>query len=395
MISVQEATLLILSRLCKPKTEAIDLSRACGRILGESVFADRDFPPYDRVSMDGIAINIKAFQKGQREFRLAGTQAAGMPQFNLVKEDTCIEVMTGAMLPLGTDSVVRYEDIEIKNNLAKILITEISAGQNIHPQNQDAKQNQLLLSPGLKISPAEVALLASVGKSTVQVISFPATAIISTGDELVDIDQTPLPHQIRRSNDTVLQSALLELGCQAHRFHLADSRDLLETALINILQNHELIILSGGVSKGKFDLVPEVLESLGVKKLFHQVSQKPGKPFWFGISDHHTFFALPGNPVSTYMCYYRYIKPWLLKSMGSDHTTSHAILASAITFKPQLTYFLQVSVKNESGKLMAYPDEGGGSGDFANLKDVDGFLELPSGISEFSAGDLFPYYPFR
>lgn len=395
MTSVQEATAIILSHLFKSQKEAVELSHAIGRILGEHVFADRDFPPFNRVSMDGIAIQSKSFQSGRTEFTIEAMQAAGTPQLKLKNPEACIEVMTGAPLPEGTDAVVRYEDVEIKNSVAKILIDAITAGQNIHPQAQDAKQNQQLLFPGLKISPAEVALLASVGKSKVQVFSFPKTAIISTGDELVNIDQTPLPHQIRRSNDTALQAALIELGCQPHKFHVGDSRESLENDLTKIFQDHELIILSGGVSKGKFDFIPEVLESLGVQKLFHQVSQKPGKPFWFGVSTRHTVFALPGNPVSTYMCFYRYIKPWLMRSLGSEPIQSEAILAKDFNFKPSLTYFLQVKIKNESGKLMAYPDAGGGSGDFANLKDVDGFLELPLEKNEFRAGEVFPYHPFR
>ncbi len=395
MISVQEASSIILSNLWSSAIELIDLNSAVGRILAEPIFADRNFPPFNRATMDGIAISSKIFQAGQKEFSIEGVQPAGTPQLKLNNPQACFEVMTGAMLPIGTDAVVRYEDVEIKDNKATVLLNEVIARQNIHSEGQDAKQGQQLLSSGLKISPAEVALIASVGKSKVQVFRFPKTAIISTGDELVNIDQTPLPYQIRRSNDIALQSALSELGCSSQTFHLSDSKEILATNLRKIFEEHDLIILSGGVSKGKFDFVPEVLESLGVKKLFHQVSQKPGKPFWFGTSKTNIVFALPGNPVSTYMCFYRYIKPWLLKSLGSEIKTSQVILAKDFSFKPPLTYFLQVNVKNESGKLMAYPDAGGGSGDFANLKEVDGFLELPSEQKEFKAGEVFSYYPFR
>jgi molybdopterin molybdotransferase len=395
MISVSEATSIILDNLFQPSTEPIDIHRSAGRILAEPILADRDFPPFDRVSMDGIAIHVASFQKGQRQFKIEGMLAAGMPQPTLKNQDSCIEVMTGAMLPLGTDAVIRYEDIEIKNGVASILISAVEPGLSIHPQAQDAKQNEQLLSSGQKISPAEIALLASIGKSHVNVFALPRTAIISTGDELVDIKQTPLHHQIRRSNDSALKASLLQLGCEAASFHLPDSEEKLRKELITIFKHHELIILSGGVSKGKFDFVPQVLESLGVKKLFHQVSQKPGKPFWFGKSDKHTVFALPGNPVSTYMCFYRYIKPWLLKSTRTDFEIPQAILAQDFTFKPSLTYFLQVKLKNEGGKLLAYPDAGGGSGDFANLKDVDGFIELPAESNEFKKGRVFPYYPFR
>jgi molybdopterin molybdotransferase len=154
--------------------------------------------------------------------------------------------------------------------------------------------------------------------------------------------------------------------------------------------------LSGGVSKGKFDYVPAVLEEIGVKKLFHRVNQRPGKPFWFGVSDKGvTVFALPGNPVSTYMCFYKYIRPWILKSMKVDAEACSAVLAKDFKGPQGLTYFLQVKVKIENGILMAYPDPGGGSGDFANLKNVSGFLELPEDRSTFGVGEVFPYIPFR
>jgi molybdopterin molybdotransferase len=163
-----------------------------------------------------------------------------------------------------------------------------------------------------------------------------------------------------------------------------------------IAERYKVIILSGGVSKGKFDYVPAVLEEIGVQKYFHRVNQRPGKPFWFGASDKGvTVFALPGNPVSTYMCFYRYIKPWILKSLKVDLAPSSAVLAKDFKGPQGLTYFLQVNVRTDHGRLIAYPDPGGGSGDFANLKNVTGFLELPEGRSSFSAGEVFPYIPFR
>ncbi len=176
---------------------------------------------------------------------------------------------------------------------------------------------------------------------------------------------------------------------------MADNKNELEEKLKVILAEYELIILSGGVSKGKFDFVPQVLESLGVKKLFHQVSQRPGKPMWFGCSEKNTVFALPGNPVSTFMCFHRYLKPWLIRSLQSEIKNQSAILATDFNFTPALTYFLQVKIKNENGKLMAYPMVGGGSGDFVNLKDVDGFLELLLERSDFQKGESFPLILFR
>ena len=395
MVSVEEAESIILSNLFKPKIIKADIEHAEGHVLAEAIEADCDFPPFNRVAMDGIAIKFQSFMFGQRTFSLEGIQAAGMPPQKLQQENNAIEVMTGAMLPEGTDTVIRYEDVEIENGIAKILIEDIEPNQNIHPQAQDCKKGERLLTEEFKISPAEIALLASVGKNQVSVFQLPKTAIISTGDELVSVDEQPLPWQIRRSNSYALQAAFQQLGHHADQFHISDNEELLVRELKKIFKNYELIILSGGVSKGKYDFVPTTLEQLGVNKLFHQVSQKPGKPLWFGQSESHTVFALPGNPVSTYMCFYRYIKPWLEKSIGLKSEKSVAILANDFQFKPTLTYFLQVKTVNEQGKLMAYPHAGGGSGDFANLKDVNGFLELPAHQTEFKAGEIFPFYSFR
>ena len=395
MISVTEANDIILSYPYRTSKEIVTLDNALGRTLAEAIRADRDFPPFDRVSMDGIAIRFAAYQSGRLSFVIEGTQAAGQPATSLKEETNCLEVMTGTLLPSGTDTVVPYEWIEVQDGTATLLNKAVVAGQNVHGRASDVKQNDTLLEPGTPITPAEIALLATTGNVEVLVYSRPRIAVLSTGDELVDIDRQPLPHQIRKSNSYVLLAALQEAGFPADTFHLPDDKEKLSKAIANVLQHYDVIILSGGVSKGKFDYVPQALEVNGITKLFHQVNQRPGKPFWFGRSEQHTVFALPGNPVSTHLCFYRYIKPWLAHSVGLSAAPSHAILAGDFSFSPSITYFLQVAVKNEAGKLMAYPHVGSGSGDFANLKLVTGFLELPFDKTDFKTGEVYPYYALR
>ena len=396
MVSVTEAADIIFSNLYEPSVESVPLTDSVNRVLSEKIMADRDFPPFDRVSMDGIAIRFQEFKSGQKEFQVEFTQAAGDQQKKLGNANYCVEVMTGAVLPQNTDTVIRYEDLQIKNGKAVILNDGIASGQNIHRKGIDCKQNEVLLEPGMLLSAAEVALLASVGKVYVDVFALPKTAIISSGDELVAVNQIPQAHQIRRSNTFAIDAGMRGVSWKANHFHFPDNKEVLLRSLQMVLENHEVLILSGGISKGKFDFIPEVLEELGVKKIFHQVNQRPGKPFWFGKSNEgKTVFALPGNPVSTYMCFYRYIRPWILKSLGVVSHESTAILAKDFSFAPNLTYFLQVEVKVTAGKLMAYPDAGGGSGDFVNLKNVTGFLELPPDKTTFKAGEIFPYFPFR
>lgn len=396
MVSVSEASQIILSNLFLPENVDVPLKESLGRILAESIVADRDLPPFNRVAMDGIAVSWSELEKGIRSFEIEDIQAAGVPQKQLRDKAKCMEVMTGAVLPVGVDVVIRYEDVTIKDGKAQLDELDFQLMQNVHRQGIDAKKGSELMKPGIKISSAEVALLASVGKSSVKVMSLPKVAIISTGDELVDVDTIPAPHQIRRSNSFALYAALKENGIEASLHHITDDETELEAGLKKILQHVDVMILSGGISKGKFDFVPQVLEKLGVKKLFQQVSQRPGKPFWFGATENHkTVFALPGNPVSTFMCYYRYIQPWLIESLGGKLVQQSAILKINYSFQPKLTYFLQVGVEIVGGQMLAAPIPGGGSGDFANLGSVDGFLELPLEKSEFHEGQVFPYFPFR
>ena len=395
MVSVSEASAIIQSRPFAPGEENVTLTKACGKVLGESIVADRDLPPFDRVAMDGIAIQYARFKNGDRLFPIEGIAAAGEPRHQLHNVTHCYEVMTGAPLPENTDTVVRYEDLIISQREATIMVDNLLPGQHVHPRGADAGKNAALLLPGTLISPAEVSIIASTGKSTVRVKTLPHAAIISTGDELVDIDQQPKAHQIRRSNSYAMYAALQSMGCEASLYHLPDQKEEINQRLSHILSLHDLLILSGGVSQGKFDFVPLSLETLGVVKHFHKVKQKPGKPFWFGTMGNKTVFALPGNPVSTYICFYKYIRPWMWKSLGVQYPEDYAMLTQDFEFLPDLTYFLEAEVMNDRGQLLAYPRVGGGSGDFANLKNSNGFLELPDGRDLFRKGEFFPVHRFR
>lgn len=413
MISVNEALKIVKENAFTPSISEVPLLESLGLILAENIIADRDFPPFDRVAMDGIGVRTQAppaprgvaFQSNFESvfyspsggwgavFEISGLQYAGESQKTLQNPQNCIEVMTGAVLPLGCDTVIRYEDVEIQEiegvKYAKIIIpvTEILVGQNIHPQGSDRKAGDILLKKGLKISPPEIAVMASVGKDEVLVENPPRIAVISTGDELVEITTNPEPYQIRMSNSYMLAGALAQVGIKANLFHLKDDKELLFSKLKEILLNHDILLLSGGVSAGKKDFVPEILNNLGVEKLFHKVAQKPGKPFWFGKSEEgKTIFALPGNPVSTFLCFCKYFLP---------QKEEQVILDKDVFFKPNITYFVPVKTYFQNGNMMATPFEGSGSADFANLTDCDGFVELPADNQEFKAGEVFGFVRFR
>ncbi|MDX1942858.1 MAG: molybdopterin molybdotransferase MoeA [Saprospiraceae bacterium] len=398
MLSVQSASAIVLEKAADFGVESVPITEVIGRVLAKPLFADRDFPPFDRVTMDGIAIHYQSFAEGQREFPIVGMQAAGAPQFILQNHRHCLEVMTGAMLPQNTDTVIRYEDLEIKDGVAKVIEETIKIGQNIHIQGIDQKKGEMVVPANRLISPAEVGVAATIGKATLQVKKLPRVVIISTGDEIVEIEKMPLPHQIRSSNSYTIQSFLNKWKIQATRLHLPDERNSTIQGLQQALSDFDVVLLSGGVSEGKLDYVPDALATLGVQKLFHKVQQRPGKPFWFGKTlEGKIIFALPGNPVSAFICTLRYFEPWLRKSLGLDMLKNKfAVLNEDIHFKPNLTYFLQIRLEsNEIGHLLAIPLEGGGSGDLANLTEADGFLELPAGKDVYEKGSVFPLWTYR
>ncbi|PJA06558.1 MAG: molybdopterin molybdenumtransferase MoeA [Flavobacteriales bacterium CG_4_10_14_0_2_um_filter_35_18] len=369
---------------------------AFNRVLKEPITADRDFPPFDRVSMDGVAVDIEVFNKGQREFNIEGVQAAGSEQLTLKNPSNCIEVMTGAVMPKNADAVIKYE---LTETIAKHIFLKSDAlkqGDNVHKQGSDCAKGTLLLEPNILIGAAEIGILASVGKNRVRVAKQPKICVISTGDELVEVSQTPLPHQIRRSNVFTLEALLKRLNLKSTSFHIKDNKAVLKQNIEDLLNHYDVLLLSGSVSKGKFDFIPEVLNELGVKKRFHQVKQRPGKPFWFGKKGDKTIFAFPGNPVSTFVNCVKYFYPWYYKSVGLNfENKQQAILSEDFYFKPEMTYFLQVKLTQVEGKLMATPISGNGSGDLANLALTDAFLELPDNRSNFTKGEVFPILRYR
>jgi len=396
MISVEEAKNIILNATQNFGVEEIPFIKSVGRILKEDIVADRDFPPFNRVSMDGIAIDFNVFQNGQRAFKIEAIQPAGSPQITLQNKENCLEVMTGAVLPNNTNVVIRYEDVVIKNGVASIQVNEIKELQNIHQKGKDRKSGDVLINKNKVISAAEIGVLATVGKSTIKVAKLPKVIIISTGDELVKVTANPLPHQIRRSNVFTLVSLLERLNISSETDHITDDKPILKQKIVNYLKQFDVLLFSGAVSKGKFDFLPEVFTELGVEKLFHKVTQRPGKPFWFGQTENCKIFAFPGNPNSTFVNCLAYFYPWYYKSVGVEVQEETAILKEDVTFKPNLTYFLQVQLSDKFGHLLATPIQGNGSGDLASLVNADAFIQLPkTEKSLFKQGENFPIIRYR
>jgi molybdopterin molybdotransferase len=397
MTTVEEAEKIILAQLKDYGTETVTFEQALGRVLAENIKADRDLPPFNRVTMDGVAIAYQAIEQGITTFKIKATQAAGDEPVDIDTTDECIEIMTGAALSSTLDTIIRYEDLEIKDGTAKLLVTDIKSGQNIHKKGKDKKQDEVVAAANQLVTPAIISLAASVGKAELQVKKMPNVIIISSGDELVDVEDTPSDYQIRRSNNYTIKAVLKQQGVNADMLHIPDDLVTTKQQIQYCLQSYDVILLSGGISMGKFDYIPQALEDLEVNKLFYKVQQRPGKPFWFGRHDNGVLvFAFPGNPVATFMCLHRYFLLWLNATIGlPDKLPVYAQLAKDFAFMPQLKYFLQVKLSfTKQGMLSAQPIEGNGSGDFANLADTDAFMELPLERTEFKQGEVYQVIKF-
>ena len=382
--------------MCLP-IESLPVAQCAGAVLRENVYAERDQPPFDRVSMDGVALASSAVAANRRRFRVQATQAAGEPPLTLQDSEHCIEIMTGAVLPAGCDCVVPIEQVRIDGGSAEIeSAAHALPWKNVHRRASDQSQGALLLAAGTLLHAPEIAVAASAGMARLRVSGQPSIIVISTGSELVEPGEPIAPHQIRRSNAYAVAAALRERGFQrVAEDHIDDDATLLRERLSRHLRTHEVLVLSGGVSMGKFDLVPQTLEALGVQRVLHGVAQRPGRPMWFGTThEGRAVFALPGNPVSTLVCLSRYVLPALFAAMGVRSADFQRIaLATALEWKPALTGFMPVKVGHDDwGRPWATPCPTNGSGDFTALALTDGFVELPPGPVSLNKGFLTRLY---
>jgi molybdopterin molybdotransferase len=397
LITPRLAEEAINSRLTCLPIESLPLTQCVGGTLRENIYAERDQPPFDRVTMDGVAVDSAALRRGLRRFRVQGTQAAGAVPTKLSDGDEAIEVMTGAILPLGCDCVIPIEQLDLAGGYASLNTTVVSSPyHNVHRRGSDSRQGALLVEAGTLLRAPEIAVAASAGMARVRVSSQPAVMVVSTGDELVEPGDPIADYQVRRSNAYAVAATLRRRGLvRVGDDHVPDDEALLRERLDLHLTTHEVVVLSGGVSMGKFDFVPKVLNQLGVQGVFHNIAQRPGRPMWFGIGPQgQAVFGLPGNPVSTLVCLIRYVIPAIAEAMGTKREAPERLaLAVPVTFQPPLAYFLPVTIEHDDwGRPWANPRATKGSGDFLSLAGTDGFVELPPGPNTYPKGFVAAVY---
>ena len=400
MISSNEADRIIADSTEVLGTETCPFEQAAGRVLRETVEADRDLPPCNSVRMDGIAIACKAWNEGARDFPVEGVQYAGEQSGALADPQGCIEVMTGADLPAGCDCVVPYECLTVREGRARVKDEfAVEPGLNIHYRGSDYRQGATLIESGQRLRAAEIAVAASCGRTSLMVSIKPRIGLVSTGNELVGIEEPVAAHQVRRSNVPALRAALLNMDLgEPVSCHFADDEQTITEGLGSMLEQSDLVILSGGVSAGKSDRIPGILKKLGVRQHFQGVRQRPGKPLYYGKKEGGAaVFGLPGNPLSTLVCFHRYVIPVLEKMSGLAAPTEPMVfLGETFIFKPALTFFLPVEVEfGEDCLATAYPLPPHNSGDYARIVETTGFIELSGEErSEFPFGIAARYYPW-
>lgn len=397
MLTPAEARRAIAGAMRPFETARVALEHATGRVLRQEVRAERDQPPFDRVTMDGIALTFDALARGTRRFTIQARQYAGEPPLTLADDDACIEVMTGAVLPANADCVVPVERVTVTAGTAEVEADyKAERRQFVHGKGSDHRAGTELLASGTVVTPVDVAVVASCGLDVVDVARSPAIRVVSTGSELVSAGRPVAPHQIRSSNGPALLAMLRqkEFTDCVHE-QVGDAPDALRENLARHLDEAPVLILSGGVSMGKADFVPEVLSALGVKKVFHKISQRPGKPMWFGIGPRdQAVFALPGNPVSSLVCCRHYVLPALFAASGCDPAPAeYALLTEDVTFRPELTAFVPVRLESDvDGILRAQPVATNTSGDFAALRGTGGYVELARERTHFPKGSPVALY---
>src|ERR1700736_2751511 len=397
LITPRLAEEAINSRLTCLPIESLPLTQCVGGTLRENIYAERDTPPYDRVTMDGIAVDSEHLRRGLRRFHIQATQAAGSPPLKLDRGENAIEVMNGAILPLAADCVIPVEQYDVADGVVSLKSAIAGAPyHNVHRRGSDSRQGALLLETGTLLRAPEIAVAASAGMARVRVSSQPAIMIVSTGDELIEPGDPIADYQVRRSNAYAVAATLRTRGFgRVGDDHLPDDEVLMYERLALHLTTHEVVVLSGGVSMGKFDLVPKALMQLGVQEVFHNVAQRPGRPMWFGIGPQgQAVFGLPGNPVSTLVCLIRYVIPAIAEAMGTKRALPERLaLAAPVTFQHALTYFLPVAIDHDDwGRPWANPRRPNGSGDFLSLTGTDGFVELPPGPNTYPKGFVTTVY---
>jgi molybdopterin molybdotransferase len=393
MISVREALDVVIDAVAPLAAERVGLLETTGRVIAEDVRSLRDVPGYANSAMDGYAVRAADVAQAPARLRVVGAAPAGAPlPLPHVGAGEAVKIMTGGAVPPGADTVVKVEDTDAGSETVEIREAP-KPGANIRQPAEDIAAGTTVLQRGRRISPADVGLLASIGRSFVQVHRRPTVAIVSTGDELVEADEEVTPGRVVNSNAYALAAAVAEAGAIPVLLPIARDDPASIRAVLFAASRHDVILSTGGVSVGEFDYVNPVMDELGVRRLFWKVAQKPGKPLTFGTLASSVHFGLPGNPVSSLVCFYLYARPALRRMAGHDaiHLASATARLAESLRKPEgLTEFVRVRLETDANGLVARSTGTQSSGVLSSMSQGRGMLVGPAAERELRAGERYP-----
>lgn len=393
MITVEDALNRILEKIVPLGLEKVSLLDALGRVLGEDIYARRDIPPKDNSAMDGYALRSQdtVGATGETPVTLDVIEdiPAGHIPRKIVEPGTASRIMTGAPVPEGADAVIRMEDTEKDGQRVKVY-AQTEQGQDIRYAGEDVKEGELVISRGKIIRPAEVGMLAALGRSFIYIHQRPLVAILSTGDELDDIDEMPSPWKIISSNSYSLTAQVMD--CGGIPLHIGIAKDTREdlVAKFRAALRADIIISSGGVSVGDYDLVKDIMKEVGNAMEFWRVAMRPGRPLAFGAMEGIPVFGLPGNPVSSMISFEQFIRPSILKMMGHKNLfrrTIKALLHEDIKKSKGVKHFIRARVKHEEGRYTVSTTGEQGSGILKSMVMANGLIILPEDAASARKGD--------
>jgi len=384
-----------------PAIESVLLQEAGGRVLGEDVRADRAYPPFHRAIRDGYAVRAADLAQPPAVLECIGEVRAGEHFPGAVGPAQCVSIMTGAPLPPGADAVVMVEHSRVEpasgGRPGRVnVLRSVACGENVVKQGSEAAPGAVVLRRGRRLTAAELGLLAMVGRGQVNVFRRPAVAVLPTGDEIVPVERRPEWFQIRNSNAVALSAQVAAAGGVPKLLPIAPDRADRLRKLIADAFPYDLLLLSGGVSMGKFDLVEEALGSMGAEFFFQGVAIRPGKPLVFGRLQGKFFFGLPGNPVSTYVTFELFARPAIAALGGAapeEPVFLRARLAQPVRLKLGLRAFLPARARARNGDPVVELVGWQGSGDLVGLAQANCFLVIPPERSDLAAGDWVDVLP--
>ena len=399
MITAEKALHIVLASAHPLKAVRMGLDEALGRCLAQDIRADRDMPPADRSAMDGYALRARDVSSRGSVLRLVGEVAAGSPKRPKVSPGTCVSILTGASVPPGADAVVKVEQTRESDGVVKFLATT-RVGANIRLRGEEVAKGCVVLARGSVLDAPQIGLCASVGKPVVKVHSPPRVAVLCTGEELKGAHERVRSHQLRNSNGPALVAALAGAGIAAAERIVPDDPDVLAATLKQAAGDHDVVILTGGVSVGKYDYVPRAVRQIRATIHFHGVAMKPGRPQLYAtLGRNRHIFGLPGNPLSVLTGFHELVLPALRRMSGMAREYCHRALklplARAVRCKGDRATFILGKLITTSAGLRVTPLESRGSADLVSAAGADGMLMVPHGTRTIPAGRLVGFSPWR